>query len=162
MTTELNAGDPVTEPSDEGKDTGRGLRAQLEKQIEKTNAEQATNQVLRTQLLDRSYTELGLDPTKLVGKAIAEKYVGEPSTEALAEFAKEEYGYEPVATSEPHPLSQQINAQQAALDQVGQTAGSVPVVPSETDVLAKAEAEGDYATAMAIKGNQVADMFKKT
>jgi hypothetical protein len=159
MTTELNTGDPVTEPSDEGKETGKGLRGQLEKQIVKTNEVQADNQALRTQLLDRSYQELGLDPSKLVGKAIAEKYEGEPTTEALAEFAKAEYGYEPVPVTEVNPLTQQIVTQQAALDQVGQTAGSVPVVPSETDVLAKAEAEGDYATAMNIKGNQVAEMF---
>jgi hypothetical protein len=161
MTTELNAGDPVTEPSDEGKDTGRGLRAQLEKQIEKTNESQANNQKLRTQLLDRSYQELGLDPTKLVGKAISEKYEGEPTTEALADFAKEEYGYIPVAASEPHPLAGQISTQQAALDQVGQTAGSVPVLPTENDALAQAEAAGDYATAMQIKGDQVAAMFNR-
>jgi hypothetical protein len=164
MTTQ----DPTTEPLveaapvvDEGKETGKGLRAQLEKQIEKTNASEASNQVLRTQLLDRSYQELGLDPTKLVGKAIAEKYQGEPNTEALAEFAREEYGYVPVAPSpETHPLAQQIDVQQAALDQVGLTAGSVPVSPTESDALAAAEAAGDYGLTMAIKGQQVADMFK--
>jgi hypothetical protein len=163
MTTELNTGSvTTTELSDEGKETGKGLRGQLEKQIEKTNEVQADNQALRTQLLDRSYLELGLDPTKLIGKAIAEKYEGAPNTEALAEFAKAEYGFEPVPVTEANPLTQQIGSQQAALDQVGQTAGSVPVLPTENDALAQAEAAGDYATAMAIKGNQVADMFKKT
>jgi hypothetical protein len=146
---------------DEGKETGKGLRAQLEKQIEKNKTVEADNIALRTKLLDRSYAELGLDPTKLVGKAIAERYEGEASTEALAEFAKEEYGYEPAPVSPVgHPLSKQIQEQQQALDQVGQTAGSVPVTLSEVDALAKAEAEGDYVTTMAIKGQQIAEMFK--
>ena len=143
----------------EAPETGKGLRAQLEKQISATKDEQAKNAVLRTQLLDRSYTELGLDPTKLVGKAIAERYEGEPTTEALATFAKEEYGYEPLPVEAVHPQAQAIAQGQAALDQIGQTAGSV-ASPAEGDVLAKAEAEGDYATTMAIKGQQVADMFQ--
>ena len=145
---------------DEGKETGKGLRGQLEKQIAATKSEQDKNAVLRTQLLDRSYQELGLDPTKLVGKAIAEKYEGEPNTTALAEFAKAEYGFEPSpADPAAHPLAEQITTQQTALDQVGQVAGSVPAVLSEPDTLAKAEAEGDYATTMAIKGNQIAELF---
>jgi ATP-dependent exoDNAse (exonuclease V) beta subunit len=146
---------------DEDKETGKGLRGQLEKQIEKTKTAEAETNRLRTQLLDRSYEELGLDPTKLVGKAIAKEYEGEASTEALAEFAKEEYGYEPVpAAPDAHPMAQQITAEQAALDQAGQTAGSVPIDLSDSDALAQAEAKGDYATTMAIKGSQVAEMFK--
>jgi len=57
-------------------------------------------------------------------------------------------------------MSQQIADQQGALDQVGQTAGSVPVDLSESDALAQAEAAGDYATTMAIKGSQIAAQFK--
>ena len=161
MTIETPAEAVAETPDTEGKDTGKGLRGQLEKQIAATKVEQDKNAVLRTQLLDRSYTELGLDPTKLVGKAIAENYDGEPTTEALAAYAKEQYSYEPVAAAPAaHPLAGQIESQQNALDQIGQTAGSVPVAPAQGDVLAKAEAEGDYATTMAIKGAQVADMFR--
>ncbi len=135
------------------KDTGKGLRAQLERQV-------ADNAKLRTQLLDRSYKELGLDPTKLVGKAIAEKYDGDPTTEALATFAKDEYGYEPPAPEEQHPQAQQIALAQASLDQVGQTAGSV-VPPTQQDQLAKAEAEGDWQTAMNLKAQQMEAMLKR-
>jgi len=143
----------------ESKETGKGLRAQLEKQIAATKAEQEVSAGYRTQLLDQSYKDLGLDPTKLVGKAIAEKYDGAATTEALAEFAKEEYGYEPEQVEELSQQAQNIALGQAALDQVGQSAGSI-VPPTEVDTLAKAEAEGDYATTMAIKGQQMADMLK--
>jgi len=138
-------------PEDQTKDTGKGLRAQLEKKI-------SENADLRTKLLTRSYEELGLDPTKLIGKAIAEKYDGEPSTEALAKFAEAEYGYTPPVTEEQHPQAAQIAQGQAALDQIGQTAGSVADL-SQVDVLAKAEAEGDNATSMAIKSQQLAELM---
>ena len=110
---------------DESKDTGKGLRAQLEKALDAGKQKDADNADLRTKLLDRSYQELGLDPTKLIGKAIAEKFDGEPTTEALAEFAKNEYGYEFEAVETEHPQAQAIALGQAALDQVGQTAGSI-------------------------------------
>ncbi|GAG00928.1 unnamed protein product, partial [marine sediment metagenome] len=56
---------------------------------------------------------------------------------------------------------QNITQGHEALDQVGQTAGSVPVTPTDGDVLAKAEAEGDYKTTMALKGQQMADMMQQ-
>ncbi len=150
----------TTETPEVEKETGKGLRAQLEKQIAATKSEQEVSAGYRTQLLDRSYKELGLDPTKLVGKAIAEKYDGLPTTEGLAEFAKEEYGYEPPQADEQHPQAQQIAQGQAALDQVGQTAGSI-VPPTQQDALAKAEAEGDHATSMAIKSAQLEGLMKR-
>ncbi len=39
------------------------------------------------------------------------------------------------------------------------TAGSV-AAPTQVDALAKAEAEGDHATSLAIKGQQMAEMLK--
>ncbi len=156
----MNEEETVESVEAESKETGKGLRAQLEKQIAATKAEREVSADYRTKLLNRSYEELNLDPTKLIGKAIAEKFDGEPTTEALAAFAKEEYGYEPPAQAEEqHPQAQQIAQGQAALDQVGQTAGSI-VPPTEVDSLAKAESEGDYSTTLAIKGQQMAEMLK--
>ncbi len=157
MSEETTETDVVVD--DEIKETGKGLRAQLEKSIAAGKQKDADNAGLRTQLLDRSYKELGLDPTKLIGKAIAEKYDGEPTTEGLAEFAKTEYGYEYTPDPEQHPQAQAIALGHAALDQVGQVAGSVAPT-SQEDALAKAEAEGDWGTSMAIKGAQVAEMFR--
>ncbi len=133
-------------------ETGGGLRRQLEATL-------AENKQLKADKLAGSFKEIGLDPTTGLGKAIAQVYDGETSTEALAEFAETEYGHTAEVVPETHPQAAAINQGQAALDQVGQGAGSVPV-PTQADTLAKAEAEGDYQKTMAIKSAQVADMFQ--
>jgi hypothetical protein len=112
----------------------------------------------RTLLMKSAYAEIGLTSDNGLGKAIAKEYNGEPTTEALIKFAQDEYGYtKPVG--EDHSEAQIIVAGQAALDQASEGSGSA--TPRATqDALAKAEAEGDNATRMAIKGKQVADWFK--
>ncbi len=126
----------------------KGLRKQL-------NDAHAVIAKQRTDILTPAYEQLGLDPSRELGKAIAKEYEGEASFDALAKYAKDEYGYEYITPDPTNPLAADIAQGQAALDQIGQTAGSV-VAPNEGDRLAKAEAEGDYATTMAIKGQQVA------
>ena len=150
--------DTTTETPEQ--ETGKGLRAQLEKQIGLTKVEQDKNAVLTTQLLANAYQDLNLDPATGLGKAIAKEYDGDPTLEGLAKYAKDEYDYEHTPADPTHPDAAIIAQGQAALDQVGQTAGSV-VAPTEGDRLAKAEAEGDYATTMAIKGQQVADLMTR-
>jgi len=137
--------------SEEPKETGKGLRAQLEKTL-------AENRELKADKLGATFASLGLELDKGLGKAIAKEYDGALSKEAVAEFAKEEYGYvaEPVVPQ--HPDTPVITQEHARLDQVGQTAGSV-AAPTQDEQLAAAEAAGDYTTTMGIKGNQVAKMF---
>ena len=129
----------------------RGLRKQL-------NEAHAVIAKQRTDILTPAYNQLGLDPTKELGKAIAKEYEGEASFDALAKYAKDEYGYEFTPVDPANPQVEVIAQAQAALDQVGQTAGSV-VTPTQNEVLDKAEAEGDYRTTMAIKGRQLTDML---
>jgi len=143
---------PTTETPEEPKETGGGLRKQLEATL-------AENKTLKAEKLEGSFKAIGLDPTQGLGKAIAKEYDGEISTEALAEYADSEYGHKFEAPPELNPQVAQIAGEQAKLDQVGQTAGSV-APPTEADALAKAEAEGDYQTTMAIKGAQVARQFQ--
>lgn len=126
-----------------------GLRKQLEASLDE-------NKTLKSKILSDSYGKLELDTTTGLGKAISQMYEGPADFDSLAKFAKEEYGYEPEALEEQHPEAQTIADGQKQLDQLGQTAGSV-VAPNEGDVLAKAEADGDYKTTMAIKGQRVAD-----
>ena len=140
----------VTEKTEKPEEA-KGLRKQL-------NDAHAVIAKQRTDILTPAYEQLGLDPSKELGKAIAKEYEGEASFDALAKFAKEEYGYEHTPADPSHPQAAEIAQGQAALDQIGQTAGSV-VAPNEGDVLAKAEADGDYATTMAIKGQRVADQL---
>ena len=139
-------------------ETGKGLRAQLEKQVDKVKDRDATIADLTTKLLSQAYADLNLDPTTGLGKAIAKEYEGDPTLAGLSAYAKDEYGYEHTPADPAHPEAAIIAQGQAALDQVGQTAGSV-VDSTPGEVLAKAEAEGDYATTMAIKGQQLADML---
>ena len=129
----------------------RGLRKQL-------NEAHAVIAKQRTDILTPAYNQLGLDPTKELGKAIAKEYEGEASFDALAKYAKDEYGYEHTPVDPANPQVEVIAQAQAALDQVGQTAGSV-VTPTQDEVLDKAEAEGDYRLTMAIKGRQLTDML---
>jgi len=92
--------------------------------------EKDTSHGYRVQLMSSAYETLGLSPETGLGKAIAKEYTGEPDAEAVAKFAKEEYGYE------------------------------APETP-EKEALTKAEAEGDYATAGAIKAKRVEEMFRR-
>ncbi len=145
---------------EEQKETGKGLRAQLEKTLAGSKAKDDTIADLTTRILSGAYEQLNLDPTTGLGKAIAKEYDGDASFDGLAAYAKEEYGYEAPAVDEQHPQAQQIAQGQAALDQVGQTAGSI-VPPTQQDALAKAEAEGDHATSMAIKSAQLEGLMKR-
>jgi hypothetical protein len=107
--------------------------------------------------MESSFEALGLDPNSGLGKAIAKEYNGEVSTDALAQYAADEYGYTP-PIQEDNPVAGQIQQEQGRLDEVGKQAGSVPT-PSRNEVLAKAEAEGDYRTTLGIKGAEVASWF---
>ena len=131
------------------KETGSGLRAKLEETL-------AENKRLKQNELNRAFDAAGLDPTKGLGKAIAKEYDGEASAEAVTAYAKSEYEWEPTAPVDPQV--QQIQQGHAQLDQVAETAGSVAQLTPQ-ELLAKAEAEGDVQTSMAIKGQQVAEML---
>lgn len=135
-------------------ETGKGLRAALDK----ANAELKD---FRADARSAAFRDNGLDPDKGEGKAFARGYDGENSAEAVAKYLEDEYEYVYQAPESEHPQSQAITQGHQALDQVGQLAGSVPLSPTDGDVLAQAESEGDYKTTMAIKSQQMAEMMRK-
>ena len=135
---------PDTEPE------AKGLRAQLEAALTENKDLKAGNR-------ERAFADAGLDITQGVGKAVYKEYEGDNTKDAILGYASAEYSYEADAGVE-HPQAAAIAEGQAALDQIGQSAGSV-VPPTQVDVLAKAEAEGDYKTTLSIKGRQLADML---
>ena len=145
----------VEAPSvDTKSENAKGLRKQLD-DAHKTIAD------MRTGLLDPAYVKLGLNPETGLGKAIAKEYDGAASYEALAEFAQTEYGHiAPEVEPDANPLAGQIHAESDKLEKVAGSAMSV-TPPTQLDDLQKAEAEGDYATTMAIKGQQIADMMNR-
>ena len=136
------------ETTPEAEPEAKGLRSQLEAAL-------SENKDLKAKDRDRAFADAGLDITKGVGKAVYKEYDGDMTKDAILGYAAEEYSHE-AGEGEVHPQAEAIATGQAALDQVGQTAGSV-VPPTQSDELAKAEAEGDYATTLAIKGQRVAD-----
>ena len=137
----------------EDKETGKGLRAQLEASLKRETT-------LKTTILDAAYDAIGLDTSTGLGKAISKEYEGEASEEALSKYAKDEYDWEAPASEAIHPQAEAIAQGTQQLEQIGQTAGSV-VAPTEGDTLSEAEAKGDYGMTMALKGKQVMDMFNK-
>ena len=135
------------------KESGGGLR----KELERSNAE---NKELKADARARAFGDAGLDTTQGLGKAISQVYEGKATAEAVAAFANEEYGWVPDTAIDTHPAAeaiQQGNARQEAMQQNSGTTAP----PTQQDALAKAEAEGDTRTAMAIKANQVQAMFDR-
>lgn len=121
--------------------------------------EKAENKKLKAQLMDKAYEDAGLDTASGLGKAIAKLYDGEPDTESILAYAKEEFGYEQTKQPE-NPAQPVIQQQQTALDTIN-TVGT-PVDPqTEVEALAKAEAEGDFETAGAIKAQQLARLYRR-
>ena len=149
MSDETTAVEEVDAPEE----TGKGLRAQLEAALQKNREHDARDRV-------SAFKSIGLDVDSGYGKAIAMSYSGEPTEEAVAAYAKDEFGYVHETQPTEHPLQGQIQEQTERLDQVGNTAGSV-AQPSQQDVLAKAEADGDYRTTLAIKSQQIVDSFRQ-
>jgi hypothetical protein len=72
------------------KEANAELRAALKREKAKT-AE------YRGELVGSRLREIGLDPDKMVGKAIAKEYDGDMTVDAVSAFALEEYGYEGTA-----------------------------------------------------------------
>ncbi len=130
------------------------------KGMRKVIADQAaTIKRQRTLLLEGAYDQLGLQTDSGLGKAIAKEYDGEPTYEALAAYAKEEYGYEGQGAPSQHPDAPAIQQGQAALDNVSGEAGSVPLAPTKNEELSQAERERDNAKTMRMKSEQVASWF---
>ena len=143
------------DPEAKAKTEAKGLRGQLENALD-------DNKKLRSTILTEAYVKLDLDTETGLGKAIAKEYEGEASFDALAAYAKDEYGHEYAAPEvQEDPVVQDIAQGHQALDQIGRTAGSIPVAPTDGDTLAEAEAKGDYATTMQIKSQQMADMMRQ-
>lgn len=146
--------DEATETTEvEPQPEAKGLRAQVES-LSKENRE------LKAEKRDGIITDLGLEVTKGLGLSLVEQFdKGDLALGDIASTATDKYGHVvPDAAPPAHPQAQAITEGTERLEAVGQTAGSV-ANPTAEDLLQKAEVEGDYRTTMAIKSQQVAEMF---
>jgi hypothetical protein len=130
-------------------DEPKGLR----KQLADAHARLKVFEVNERQV---AFNDAGLDTSTGIGKAIAQVYEGDVSKDAIRKFATDEYGVQFENPEETHAQATEITQAQERLDGVTETAGSVAELTAG-DALAKAEADGDYITTMAIKGQRVAD-----
>jgi hypothetical protein len=97
-----------------------------------------------------TFDKVGLDPTKGLGKAIAEKYEGEPDADALRSFAIEEYQWEPPPENTEIPMAPVIADAQGRVTQATQEAEGVTLQPIDLQI-AEAEEKGDFASAVSLK-----------
>jgi hypothetical protein len=114
--------------------------AQLKDQAKQINRQ-------RVQLMEGAFDEVGLDPTKGLGKAIAEKYEGDPKADDLRSYAIEEYSWEPPVDDSLQ--SAVVDAQERVTEAVN---AATPAPASPIDIqIADAEERGDFAGTMSLK-----------
>ena len=111
------------------------LREALERKDEQNKKLEAELASFKEKELDSVFGKIGLSTDKGFGKALKQVYNGPVDTESVAQFAKEEYGFEPTGSVEavtqltPEPTVQDdARARVAALD-----ANSTSVIPQGLD-----------------------------
>lgn len=145
MSTEAEA---TTTPEGEEKDP-KWYRDEIDRRDEKIKELEKENNRNRVRLLESTFEKVGLDPSKGLGKAIAERYEGEPDADALRTFAIEAYQWEP-PTQSPAEL---VNEAQGRVSGAVGEAESAPT--QEVDLqIAQAEERGDFASAIQLKLNK--------
>ena len=111
------------------------LREALDRRDEQNKKLETELALYKDKEIDSVFGTIGLSTDKGFGKALKQVYDGPVNTEAITQFAKEEYGFEPAGTVEdvtqPSPESAQqddARARVAALD-----ANSTSVLPEGLD-----------------------------
>jgi hypothetical protein len=116
---------------------GSALRKQLEAVL-------AENKDLKARDRVRAFRDAGYDPDSGHGKALAKLYDGTPDPEAIRQFAKDEFGWDPPSASADTTTSTASPDEWANVASVS-TTSAPPSDPSSIDnQIAKAEAEGAW------------------
>lgn len=114
----------------------------LRQQVEDLKAE---NKTFKQQARTRAFKDAGFDPESGAGKAVAKLYDGEPDPEAIQQFAKEEFGFEPDGTSGSQPTNGDEPSGDDRLASLN--SGHIPPrEPSIDDQIKQAESSGDWDT----------------
>lgn len=130
-------------PQEHGVKQLRETVERKDEQLKKMEAELAS---FKDKELDNVFSKLGLQTDKGFGKALKQVYNGPVDTESIAQFAKDEYGFEAGGTATAQPQTEEVpvaqddaRARVAALD-----ANSRSEVPIDVmDQLDKIVAGGD-------------------
>jgi hypothetical protein len=143
-TQEPVAPDPETEKDPAWYRDQMALKDQEIKELQKEKNRQ------HVKLMEDTFDKVGLDPSKGLGKAIAEKYDGEPDAEKLRNFAVEEYDWEPPPEQAENPMGQTITDAQSRVTTAIGDAQAIPLQPIDLQIT-EAEEKGDFATAVGLK-----------
>ena len=107
--------------------------------------------------------DAGFDPASGQGKALKDLYKGELTSDAIQQFAQEQYGWTSESPTTPDPQAAQksrVVTSQESLDTVIEA--SVPVEPvSVNDQIAQAQADGDWATSSNLKADPLRKLLDK-
>ena len=154
MTDEYN--DNATEDLSSG---AKQMRETIKRKDETIADLEARLQIFQQKELDSAVSKIGLDPSTGFGKALKQVYKGDVEQDALLEFAKQEYGYEPDSVSvEETPQPEQETTVQsdarARVEALGQNSESnVPQDASE--LLQKVSDSGNTRDSIRAKLNML-------
>ncbi len=148
----------MNETVEEGQDNNaiKSMRERI-KELEAVEKEYKTVQA------DNAIKEAGFDPLSGQGKALKDLYKGELTSDAIQQFAQEQYGWTSESPTKPDSQAAQksrVVTSQESLDTVIEA--SVPVEPvSVNDQIAQAQADGDWSTSSNLKADQLRKLLDK-
>ena len=139
-------------PDEKPETEAKGLRAQNDS-LRKENRE------LKAGKRDDIISGLGLSTEAGIGMVLVEQFdKGDLALDGITEAATK-YGHVVPDKAPENPVAVAINQSQQALDGLQGAAGSL-APPTEIDQLAKAEADKDFNTTIAMKGAQINKMLR--
>lgn len=148
----------MTDETTEAAEGPKGLREALDRKEAELAEERTRNTELTSKLMQSAFKEAGLNPLEGLGKAVAKLYEGEPDAAAVAQFAKEEYGWSGSAQTSSADTASAVAAGQQRVDSA--LAGSSPITaePELRQQIQEAERAGDWTTALALKTRALKDI----
>lgn len=123
----------------------KAMRETIERKSDENAQLKAELEALKAEKMDKIFSQVGLDVTKGFGKALKQVYEGEASVEAVTDFAKAEYDYEPgnviqegvTPPVEEQPVQDDARARVAALDANSQSDVPTDVLEDLQNIIAK-------------------------
>jgi hypothetical protein len=152
--------DNYTDAGEETIDESSGAKQMRQKikSQEQENADlKARLAMYEQEKLETAVTKIGLDPNAGFGKALKQVYKGDVNDDALLDFAKQEYGYEPTGVAgqdAPQPVQDAVIQSDARARVEALESSSKSVVPKDaSEILAKVAESGSTKDSIRAKLN---------